>query len=146
MRRVLPFLALLAACAAGGSEPVWLKPGTPALAAEQDFLACAAQARRDFPPDRRIATAPRVTIGVGSCDGAFCVGAAQGIGGVYGPDIYDRDASEPLRERALDACMATKGYVERVLPRCTGTAVTLPSQPADATGLCVANGRLAAPR
>lgn len=144
MRRALslPLLALLAACAGTGSEPVWLKPGTPALAAEQDFLACAAEARRDFPADRRIATAPRVTVGVGvrRCSGGFCYG---GFG--QDPVIYDRDVNAGLRDRALDLCMATRGYVERSLPRCTTSAARLQSQPFDTTGLCVADGRVAAP-
>ena len=62
MRRALsiPLLLALASCVGTGTEPVWIKPGTPALAAEQDFLACAAQARRDFPPDRRLSVTPRV--------------------------------------------------------------------------------------
>ena len=151
MRRALPLVLLLAACATGAAERVWLKPGTPALAAERDFLACAADARRDFPPDRRIATAPRVTIGVGSCRGNLCVGGSRGLGGFgygpdpYGPEIYDTDAAADLRARAVDACMAGKGYVGRSLPRCTATAAQLASQPFDTTGLCVANGRVAAP-
>lgn len=145
MRRILslPLMAVLAACVGTGSQPVWLKPGTPALAAEQDFLACAAQARRDFPADVRITSRPNVTIGIGArrCDGPFCYGGFN-----QAPIISERDANEDLRDRALDLCMTTRGYAERALPRCTTSAAILASQPFDTTGLCVADGRIAAPR
>ncbi|CTQ34085.1 hypothetical protein [Jannaschia rubra] len=137
MRYLAPLL-LLAACAA--PEPVWIKPGTPALTAEQEFLACAAQARRDFPERSRIATAPSVIIGARSCTGNFC------IGGYNGPDIYDYDRNEPLRERSLNACMAAKGYRAADLPACPrGQVAVLQSQPFDTRGLCNANGRIAVP-
>ncbi len=139
--RLLALPLLLAACAAGG-QTVWLSPGAPALRAEQEFLDCAARARRDFPPNIRIATAPRITLGTGICRNRFCVGANTA------PDIYDTDRDDPLRARALDACMQAKGYREATLPACpAGTPVTvLQSQPFDTRGTCVANGRLAAPR
>lgn len=147
MNRALPLLLLLAACVPGGTEPIWLKPGASALAAEQDYLACAAQARRDFPADRRIAVAPRVTIGIGRCRGNFCFGGTDNFGGFGGADVYERDANAGLRERALNLCMAQKGYGERRLPVCTArTTSPLQSQPFDTTGLCIRNGRISVPR
>ncbi|WP_179380018.1 hypothetical protein [Jannaschia marina] len=137
LRTALPLL-LLAACA-GGPEPVWLKPGTPSLRAEQDFLACAAEARRDFPERSRIATAPRITLGGGLCRSGVCVGAHNT------PDVFDTDRNEPLRDRAVDACMTAKGYQKASLPPCPGGAArVLQSQPYDTRGLCVSNGRIAA--
>lgn len=157
MKYALPLLLLLAGCVAGPTEPVWLKPGTPALAAEQDFLACAAQARRDFPPDRRIAVSPRVTIGVGignrrrhggfGYGGIGGIGGYNGLGGYGGAEVYERDGNSALRARSLDACMLAKGYGERRLPKCTARVTEqLQSQPFDTTGLCLRNGRISAPR
>lgn len=142
MTRTLIFAlpVFLAACAAGPSA-VWVNPGVQALQAEQDFLACAAQARRDFPETYRIATAPRVTLGGGICRDRFCVGTSTG------PEVFDTDRNEPLRERSLTACMQSKGYRQATVPACpAGAPVTqLQSQPFDTRGTCVANGRLAAP-
>ena len=144
MRRALafPLILLVASCAGTATERVWLRPGTPALAAEQDFLSCAAQARRDFPAERRLDVGPRVSvgIGVGRCRGNLCYGVSNAA-----PILRERDASADLRERAVDACMLSKGYGERALPRCTATAAVLPSQPFDTRGLCAADGRVAAP-
>lgn len=132
-------LAFLVGCAPS-SEPTWLNPGTPALQAEQDFLGCAAQARRDFPELFRITTAPRVTIGGGFCRSNVCVGANNA------PVIFDSDRNEPLRSRSVAACMQAKGYRQADLPQCTGGTVTpLQSHPFDTRGVCVTNGRLAAP-
>ncbi|MGB3687957.1 MAG: hypothetical protein WBA02_01530 [Jannaschia helgolandensis] len=140
MKYTLPFLIALSACGAGPTQPVWLKPGTPALTAEQDYLSCAAKARRDFPADRRIDTSPRVTIGAGGCRSGICVGVENGS------DVFNRDANAGLRDRAVSACMAGRGYSQRSLPVCRArTATQLQSQPFDTTGLCVANGRIAAP-
>ena len=139
MKRILAIALLLAACAAS-SEAIWLKPGADALTAEQDFLACAAKARRDFGTDRRIQTSPRVTIGVGACRTGICAGLENGA------EVFDRDDNEGLRDRALNACMVAKGYALTDLPACPrGTARPLASQPFDTRGLCVANGRIAAP-
>lgn len=140
MKYTLPFLIVLSACGAGPTQPVWLKPGTPALTAEQDFLSCAAKARRDFPDDRRIDTSPRVTIGAGGCRSGICVGVENGS------EVFDRDANITLRDRALSACMGARGYDQRTLPVCkSGTGTRLESQPFDTTGLCVADGRIASP-
>ncbi|MCK0166581.1 hypothetical protein MWU52_03360 [Jannaschia sp. S6380] len=137
--RYLLALVALSACAPA-PDPVWLKPGTPALAAERAFLSCAAEARRDFPERDRIATAPRVVLGGRVCDGNIC------LGGYNGPDIYSYDRNGPLRERALAACMAAEGYRAADLPACPwGEATLLQSQPFDTTGLCVIDGRIAAP-
>jgi len=122
-----------------GTSPVWLKPGTPTLAAEQDFLACSAQARRDFPETRRITTAPSVTIGGGICRDGICVGVNDR------PDVFETDQNGPLRSRAVNACMEAKGYRQTALPACPADATSLASQPFDTIGLCVANGRIAAP-
>lgn len=142
MQKVTPLLFTigLAACA-GTSEPVWLKPGTPALTAEREYLDCAADAQRDFPAASRIRSASRITIGTSFCRGPFC------YGGYTGPDVYDDDPNEDLRDRAVDACMATKGYRPADLPSCpTGEVTVLQSQPYDLRGLCEANGRIATPR
>ncbi len=139
MRYALPMVLLLAACV-GSAQPIWLKPGSTALAAEQDFLGCAAAANRDFPPNRRIRTSPSVTIGLGGCRGNFCSGFNNGV------EIYDEDENKGLRARSVNVCMATKGYAQTRLPACPSGSVTpLASQPYDTRGLCVANGRIAAP-
>ena len=139
MKHLLPPLALLTACAAA-TEPVWLKPGTASLRAEQDFLQCAAQARRDFPQASRITTAPRVTIGGGLCRDGICLGTNTG------PDVFDIDPNDPLRERAVNACMQAQGYQQTTLPACPSgaTVSVLSSQPFDTRGVCVTNGRIAA--
>ena len=140
MRRLLALAALplaLAACAAP-RETVWFAPGTPSLEAEQAFLGCAAEARRDFPERYRIATAPRITLGGGFCRGRGCIGLDTA------PEVFDTDANAALRARSVDACMQAKGYRETVLPGCPAGPVTvLQSQPFDTRGLCVANGRIA---
>ncbi|WP_144431758.1 hypothetical protein [Jannaschia seosinensis] len=134
----LPPIALLVACAAG-SEAVWLRPGTPALAAERDYLQCAAEAQDAFPVTTRIATAPRITLSGGYCRDRICTGVSNI------PDIYDYDQNEPLRERAIDVCMRTKGYDRTVLPACDGGETVLQSQPFDTRGVCVTrSGRIAA--
>ncbi|SFI29731.1 hypothetical protein [Jannaschia pohangensis] len=138
MKRILPLFLFLAACGIGTS-PVWLKPGTPTLTAEQDFLACAAQARRDFPETRRITTAPSVVIGGGLCRDGVCVGVNDR------PDVFETDRNDPLRARAINACMEAKGYQRTTLPVCAAGATQLASQPFDTRGLCVANGRIASP-
>ncbi|SDZ46206.1 hypothetical protein SAMN05444004_11566 [Jannaschia faecimaris] len=135
----LPLPLLLVSCAPTPA-PVWLKPGTASLRAEQDFLACAAQARRDFPERHRIATAPRVTIGGGLCRSGLCVGVNDT------PDVFDTDHNEPLRQRAVEVCMQAQGYRQENLPACpAGPVAALQSMPFDTRGLCVANGRIAAP-
>ena len=142
MRKILPALLTfgLAACA-GTSEPVWVKPGTSALTAEQDYLNCAAAAQSDFPTTSRIRSSPRITIGTSLCRGRFC------YGGYSGQDVYDYDPNEDLRDRAVNACMATKGYRSADLPPCpTGEVAILQSQPYDLRGLCEADGRIATPR
>ena len=142
MRKILPALLTfgLAACA-GTSEPVWVKPGTFALTAEQDYLKCAAEAQEDFPAASRIRSSSRITVGTQLCRGLFC------YGGYSSPDVYDYDPNEDLRDRAVNACMATKGYRSADLPPCpTGEVAILQSQPYDLRGLCEADGRIATPR
>lgn len=131
----LPALLLLASCAAPRQD-VWLKPGTASLRAEQVFLGCAAQARRDFPERNQIATAPRVTIGTGICRSGFCLGVNNS------PEIFSTDRNDPLRDRAVAACMQDKGYFQTSLPRCpAGAARPLAEHPADTGGLCLINGQ-----
>lgn len=128
-------LALTVGCAPARQD-VWLKPGTTSLRAEQDFLSCAARARRDFPERPRIATAPRVTIGTGLCRSGVCVGVNNS------PEIFETDRNEPLRVRAVAACMQARGYAPASLPRCpAGAARPLAEQPSDTAGLCLINGQ-----
>ncbi|MFO6463322.1 hypothetical protein ACK8OR_02930 [Jannaschia sp. KMU-145] len=137
MIRVLAPLALLAACAAA-DRPVWLKPGVEAATAEQEFLSCAAAAQAQFPAATGIATAPRITLGGRVCEGSVCIGAA-------GPDVFDYDRNDSLRDRAIAACMGAKGYDLATLPACSGAVTPLRSHPFDARGVCVTgDGTLAA--
>ncbi|CTQ50689.1 hypothetical protein [Jannaschia donghaensis] len=142
MNRFLTCIALpfvLIGCAPT-LDPVWVNPGAPALQAEQDFLACSARARQDFPERSRITTSPRITLGTGLCRSGACIGVGTGS------EVFDSDRNEPLRTRAVDACMQAKGYRQASLPACpAGSATVLASQPFDTRGLCVANGRIAAP-
>ncbi|WP_299815663.1 hypothetical protein [uncultured Jannaschia sp.] len=136
--RYLPLALFLAACA-GVSDPVWIKPGTPALKAEQEYLACAARAQTDFPVASRIRSSSRITVGTSICRGWFC------YGGYSAPDVHEDDPNEELRARAFDVCMTTKGYRAVDLPACsTQDAAILQSQPYDLRGLCEADGRIAA--
>ncbi|MEM9796637.1 MAG: hypothetical protein AAF919_09115 [Pseudomonadota bacterium] len=139
MRHALIPLLFLSACAAGG--PVYIKPGTAAFQAEQDFLSCAAKAQSDFPVAERIATAPRITLGGGYCRDNVCLGVNN-----Y-PDIYSYDRNDDLRRRSLAACMTGKGYVRTNLPGCpSGTrGRVLQTQPLDTRGLCQIDGRIVDP-
>lgn len=131
----LPALLVLAGCAAPRQD-VWLKPGTASLRAEQAFLGCSADARRNFPERSRIATAPRVTIETGICRSGFCLGVNNT------PEVFSSDRNAPLRDRAVAACMQDKGYFQTSLPRCpAGAARPLAKHPADPAGLCLINGQ-----
>ncbi len=139
MRCLLVPLAFLSACA-GVSQPVWLKPGAPAFQAERDLVACGREAGARFPERPRITTAPSVTLGGGFCDGAVCIGVNNRA------DVFDYDTNIPLRDRAVAACMGARGYGLTTLPACpAGPVRMLESQPFDTRGLCVAQGRIAAP-
>ena len=131
---LLPALLALAACA-GAPRDVWLNPGTPAFRAETDLAAC--RARVDAVALRRAAP-PRIAIGGRSCSGNVCIGAVQG-------DVFGADDYAARRVAEMGACMGARGYRLASLPACTGTATPLESQPYDLRGLCVANGRIAAP-
>ncbi|MBM2576506.1 hypothetical protein JQC91_09315 [Jannaschia sp. Os4] len=131
----------LAACA-GGSATVWLKPGVETGVAFREEAACRAEARRLAPVDRRISTAPSITLGVGlnRCSGNVCIGAGTAR------DVFDADRNEPRRDQAFGACMGRAGYALTSLPRCRGAVTPLATHPFDTRGVCVAaDGTLAAP-
>ena len=144
MTRTLPLaLALLAltACAVGTAS-TWLKPGVPTEQALREEAACRAEARLAAPVDRGIATSPGITLGVGlnRCSGNVCIGAGTAR------EVFDTDRNEQKRDLAFGACMGRAGYALTTLPRCTGAASPLASQPFDTRGTCILpDGRIAAP-
>ena len=139
---VLPLVAALAACAGGAPVPVYLKPGTEAGLALRQEAECRAQARRSVPERRRIDVSPSIGVGIGS-GGRVRGGLVLATG--LGREAFDHDANEGLRGQAFGACMGGQGYRLVTLPACRGAARPLESHPFDTTGLCVAQGMVAAP-
>lgn len=138
IRFLLP-LVLLVACA-GGSQAVWLRPGTGTGQVDQDLVACQRRAQFHFPERLRIGSAPDVTIGGSGCRHTRCTGLDDT------PEIFDFDANSGPRARAVSACMALRGHRLVPLPGCRDDAVRpLARQPADTRGLCVAQGHIAVP-
>jgi hypothetical protein len=133
-------LLVVAGCAEPVPERVWLRPGAPADEANRVLAACLSEAEGAFPEQRRVTATPRVTVGVGVGSGGLRGGLGTGV-------IFDRqDRNESARGARLDACMGRSGYAPAALPRCDGGPVRpLQSQPFDPRGLCVADGRIAAP-
>jgi len=129
----------MSACA-GGTASVWIKPGVPAIQAQQDEVTCLRQASAVVPERPRVTTAPRIRVGGSVCEGAVCVGLDTF------PDVFETDTNAPRRNQAFGACMGAKGYRLAVLPRCPGAAQVLVSHPFETAGLCVAQGQIAAPR
>lgn len=141
MKRVLLCCLALAACGVQ-SVPVYLKPGAESGLALREEAVCREEARRAIPERRRVTTAPSIGIGIGG-------GSQTRAGVVFGVgnsgDVYDYDSNAGLRGEAIGACMGGKGYTLITLPACRGATRALESLPFDTTGLCVANGTIAAP-
>ena len=135
LRPLLLLTGLSLAACAGAPRDVWLNPGTPAFRAETDLAACRAEVDAALP---RRSAPPRIAVGGRSCSGNICIGAVQG-------DVFGADDYAARRISGMGACMGARGYRLASLPACRGTATPLESQPYDLRGLCVANGRIAAP-
>ena len=141
MKPIIPVLLLVAACA-GVSVPAYLQPGVPAAQARADLAQCRGEGRAVAPrrAGSTFGSGISIGVGVGRCTGNVCVGARTG-------DVFDRrdERRAERRGEAVGACMGRKGYRLVTLPACRGRAQVLASHPFDTTGLCVADGAIAAP-
>ncbi|MEM8824053.1 MAG: hypothetical protein AAGF30_10625 [Pseudomonadota bacterium] len=140
MRYALIGALALAGCAVPTAEEIWIRPGLSAFEADRTVAACAGNARVQFPERRALETVRSAGIGIGVGNR----GVRGGVGG--GITVFEVDRNEARRDASFYACMRQAGFTLVTLPGCgSGPATPLESQPFDVRGLCVANGRLAAP-
>ncbi|MEW2913510.1 hypothetical protein [Leisingera sp. JC11] len=119
--------ALLALAAACGPLPVYYKQGAEVSRLQSDELTCATQALKDAPVANEIRQHPPVYYpGRQVCHGGNCY---------YRPGywvdggIYTVDVNKPLRRRLEKSCMASKGYQQIALKRCTQRSAAAPAGP-----------------
>ncbi|WP_424977440.1 hypothetical protein [Leisingera sp. S232] len=132
-------LALLSAC---GPLPVYYKQGVQVSRLQSDELACATQALKDAPVANQIRQHPPVFYPGGKvCHGGGCY---------YRPGywvdggIYTVDVNKPLRGRLEKSCMASKGYQQISLKRCTQNSAVAsagPQLPALSDAACAQRNR-----
>lgn len=120
-------MALLLFATACGPLPVYYRQGAEVSRLQSDELACAAQALKDAPVANEIRQHPPVYYpGRKVCSGGSCY---------YYPgywsqgSIYTVDVNKPLRQRLERSCMASKGYQQIALKRCTQRSAAAVSGP-----------------
>ena len=120
-------LALLLGAAACGPLPVYYKQGTEVSRLQSDELTCATRALKDAPVANEIRQHPPIYHpGRKICSGVSCY---------YRPgywvegSIYTVDVNKPLRKRLEKSCMASKGYQQIALKRCTRRSAAAPAGP-----------------
>lgn len=130
MRRDLTILAgltLLLGAAACGPIPVYYKQGAEVSRLQSDELICKTQALKDAPVANEIRQRPPMYYpGRKYCSGGDCYYyPGYWVDGGY----YTVDVNKTLRRRLEKSCMASKGYQQITLKRCTQRSAALPSGP-----------------
>ncbi|MDC0656759.1 hypothetical protein N6L27_01960 [Leisingera sp. SS27] len=118
------FLAFTTAC---GPLPVYYKQGAEVSRLQSDELACATQALKDAPVANQIRQHPPVFHpGRQVCHNGNC----HYYPGYWSEgSIYTVDVNRPLRQRLEKSCMASKGYQQIALKRCTRSSAGTPIGP-----------------
>ncbi|MBQ4823032.1 hypothetical protein J4729_00460 [Leisingera sp. HS039] len=116
-RTIMAALVLLLGTAACGPLPVYYRQGAEVSRLQSDELGCAAQSLRDAPVANEIRQHPPVFHpGRKVCSGGSCY---YRPGYWVNGGIYTVDVNRPLRLRLEKSCMASKGYQQIALKRCT---------------------------
>ncbi|MEX0303442.1 MAG: hypothetical protein AB3N24_13565 [Leisingera sp.] len=128
MRRdvtILAGLTLLLAAAACGPLPVYYKQGADVSRLQSDELSCATAALKDAPVANEIRQHPPIYYPSRKvCSGGNCYYQP----GYWMPgSLYTVDVNKPLRHRLEKSCMASKGYQQIALKRCTQRNAAAPA-------------------
>ncbi|WP_241482181.1 hypothetical protein [Leisingera sp. ANG-Vp] len=120
-------LTLLLAAAACGPLPVYYKQGAEVSRLQTDELSCATVALKDAPVANEIRQHPPIYHpGRKVCHNGSCYYRP----GYWVPgSFYTVDVNRPLRQRLEKSCMASKGYQQIALKRCTQRGAVLPAGP-----------------